>query len=80
MPVTNNINIFSSIHDIELNQKTLLSRYKNIISELKTKCGEKNRIRFLKENRKKIKDNLNDPDYSAIIDPLEKEYKLHLYK
>lgn len=80
MPVTNNMNIFSSIHDIELNQKSLLSRYKNIISELKNKSGEKNRIRFLKENRKKIKDKLNDPDYSGIIDPLEKEYKLHLYE
>ena len=80
MPVTNNMNIFSSIHDIELNQKSLLSRYKNIISELKNKNGEKTRIRFLKDNRKKIKDKLNDPDYSGIIDPLEKEYKLHLYE
>ncbi len=80
MPVTNNMNIFSSIHDIELNQKTLLSRYKNINSELKNKnkTGEKDRIRFLKENRKKIKDELNNPDYSGITDPLEKEYKLHL--
>ncbi len=80
MPVTNNMNIFSSIHDIELNQKALLSRYKNINSELKNKnkTGEKDRIRFLKENRKKIKDELNNPDYSGITDPLEKEYKLHL--
>ena len=78
MPVTNNMNIFSSIHDIELNQKTLMSRYKNINSELKNKTGEKDRIRFLKDNRKKIKDELNNPDYSGITDPLEKEYKLHL--
>jgi hypothetical protein len=82
MPVTNNMNIFSSIHDIELNQKALLSRYKNINSELKNKnkTGEKDRIRFLKENRKKIKGELNNPDYSGITDPLEKEYKLHLCK
>lgn len=78
MPVTNNMNIFSSIHDIELNQKTLMSRYKNINTELKNKTGEKDRIRFLKDNRKKIKDELNNPDYSGITDPLEKEYKLHL--
>ena len=78
MPVTNNMNIFSSIHEVELNQKGLATRYKTINTELKTKNGEKDRVRFLKENKKKIKDKLNNPDYSGIREPLEKEYMLHL--
>jgi hypothetical protein len=78
MPVTNNMNIFSSIHEVELNQKGLATRYKTINTELKTKNGEKDRVRFLKENKKKIRDKLNNPDYSDIREPLEKEYMLHL--
>jgi hypothetical protein len=78
MPITNNINIFSSIHDVELNQKELATRYKIIHAELKNKNGEKDRVRFLKENKKKIKSKLNNPDYSGIREPLEKEYILHL--
>ena len=78
MPVTNNMNIFSSIHEVELNQKGLATRYKTINTELKTKNGEKDRVRFLKENKKKIRDKLNNPDYSGIREPLEKEYMLHL--
>ena len=78
MPVTNNINIFSSIHDVELTQKDLSTRYKTINAELKNKNGEKDRVRFLKDNKKKIRDKLNNPDYSGIREPLEKEYMLHL--
>jgi len=78
MPITNNMNIFSSIHEVELTQKELATRYKTINTELKTKNGEKERVRFLKENKKKIKDKLNNPDYSGIREPLEKEYMLHL--
>jgi hypothetical protein len=78
MPITNNINIFSSIHDVELTQKELATRYKTIHAELKNKNGEKDRVRFLKENKKKIKGKLNNPDYSGIREPLEKEYILHL--
>jgi len=78
MPISNNINIFSSIHDVELTQKELATRYKTINIELKNKNGKKDRVRFLKENKKKIKDKLNNPDYSGIREPLEKEYILHL--
>lgn len=78
MPVTNNMNIFSSIHDVELTQKDLSTRYKTINAELKNKNGEKERVRFLKENKKKIRGKLNNPDYSGIREPLEKEYLLHL--
>ena len=78
MPFTNNINIFSSIHDVELNQKELATRYKTINAELKNKNGEKDRVRFLKENKKKIKGKLNNPDYSGIREPLENEYMLYL--
>ena len=78
MPVTNNMNIFSSIHDVELTQKDLSARYKIINAELKNKNGEKDRVRFLKDNKKKIRDKLNNPDYSDIREPLEKEYMMHL--
>jgi len=78
MPISNNINIFSSIHDVELTQKELATRYKTINIELKNKNGKKDRVRFLKENKKKIKDKLNNPDYSGIRELLEKEYILHL--
>jgi len=53
MPISNNINIFSSIHDVELTQKELATRYKTINIELKNKNGKKDRVRFLKENKKK---------------------------
>ena len=82
-PTISNINIFTSIHNVEMNQRTLKTRYKNVkteIEKLKTKNSseekDKNRMRFLCTNKKKIKDELNNPDYSIIKEPLERESAL----
>lgn len=83
VPTISNINIFTSIHSVEMNQRTLKTRYKNVkteIEKLKTKNSseekDKNRMRFLCTNKKKIKDELNNPDYSIIKEPLERESAL----
>ena len=80
VPTISNINIFTSIHSVEMNQRLLKTRYKNVkteIEKLKTKNSseekDKNRMRFLCTNKKKIKDELNNPDYSIIKEPLERE-------
>jgi len=39
---------------------------------------DKNRLQYLKENKKKIKEQLNNPDYSIIKEPLEQEYQKYL--
>ena len=39
---------------------------------------DKNRLQYLKENKKKIKEQLNNPDYSIIREPLEQEYQKYL--
>jgi hypothetical protein len=80
--VTNRINVFSSIHSVEIKQIDLQNRYKMVkreIEQIKAKNGNQTRLQFLKENRKKIKDEIKNPDYSFIKDPLEKEYN-SLYK
>ena len=40
---------------------------------------DKNRLQYLKENKKKIKEQLNNPDYSIIREPLEQEYQKYLW-
>ena len=40
---------------------------------------DKNRLEYLKENKKKIKEQLNNPDYSIIREPLEQEYQKYLW-
>jgi len=78
-------NVFTSIHDMEINQTALLNRYKMVIKEIdqiksrsSTDIKDINRLRFLKENKKKIKEQLNNPDYSIIREPLEQEYRKYL--
>jgi len=78
-------NVFTSIHDMEINQTALLNRYKMVIKEIdqiksknSTDSKDINRLRFLKENKKKIKEQLNNPDYSIIREPLEQEYRKYL--
>jgi len=77
-------NVFTSIHDMEIQQTALLNRYKMVIKEIdqiklkSTDSKENSRLRFLKENKKKIKEQLNNPDYSIIREPLEQEYRKYL--
>ena len=81
--VTNRINVFSSIHSVEMKQTELQNRYKMVkreIDQIKANNGSKPRLQFLKENRKKIKDEMKNPDYSFIRTPLEQECKMYLYR
>jgi len=95
-------NVFTSIHGMEMQQASLLNRYKMVnreidqIKGLKTRdrttldratldrttldllTRDKNRLQYLKENKKKIKEQLNNPDYSIIREPLEQEYRKYL--
>jgi len=73
----NPINIFSSIHSVELKQTELQSRYKKVKREIDQNKASPGRLQFLKENRKKIKDQIKNPDYSFIRNPLEQEWKLY---
>jgi len=82
---------------MEMQQASLLNRYKMVnreIDQIKGKetrdrttrdratCDllsrDKNRLQYLKENKKKIKEQLNNPDYSIIREPLEQEYRKYL--
>ena len=79
--VTNRMNVFSSIHSVELKQTELQTRYKMVkreIDQIKAKNGNPARLQFLKENRKQIKHEIKNPDYSFIRTPLEQECKLYL--
>lgn len=80
--ITNQINVFSSIHSVELKQTELQNRYKMVrreIDQIKANNnGSKPRLQFLKENRKKIKNEIKNPDYSFIRTPLEQECKMYL--
>ena len=76
--VSNPMNIFSSIHSVELKQTELQNRYKMVKREIdQNNAKNPARIQFLKENRKKIKDEIKNPDYSFIRIPLEKELKMY---
>ena len=76
--VSNPMNIFSSIHSVELKQTELQSRYKKVKREIyQNKAKNPARLQFLKENQKKIKDEIKNPDYSFIRNPLEQEWKLY---
>jgi len=79
--VTNEINVFSSIHSVEIKQIELQNRYKKVkreIDKIKAKNGNETRLQFLKENQKIIKDEIKNPDYSFIRIPLEQESKVYL--
>ena len=77
--VSNSMNIFSSIHSVELKQTELQNRYKMVKREIdQNKAKNPARLQFLKENRKKIKDEMKNPDYSFIRTPLEQECKMYL--
>lgn len=78
-------NVFASIHGMEMQQTALLNRYKSVLREIEQINAKNsnitkdiNRLRFLKENKKKIKEQLNNPDYSIIREPLEQEYQKYL--
>jgi len=75
--VSNPMNIFSSIHSVELKQTELQNRYKMVKREIDQNKANSARLQFLKENRKKIKDEIKNPDYSFIRIPLEKELKMY---
>jgi len=79
--VTNQINVFSSIHTVEIKQIELQNRYKKVkreIDKIKAKNGNQARLQYLKENQKIIKDEIKNPDYSFIRTPLEQESKVYL--
>ena len=83
--VTNQINVFSSIHDVEIKQNELQNRYKMVKREIikiksKKNSGEKDKTRlaFLSANKKIINDEIKNPDYSFIRTPLEQESKIYL--
>ena len=79
VPFVSDIDIFQSIHGIEIEQNTLISRYKNVKNEIEVlKCNginrDESRLKYLKENKKKIKDTLKNTNYSDIKDHLDNEY------
>jgi hypothetical protein len=81
-------NIFASIHGMEMQQTSLVNRYKMVNREIDQIKGQftkkalitrdKNRLQYLKENKKKIREQLNNPDYSIIREPLEQEYRKYI--
>jgi hypothetical protein len=82
VPFVANVDIFQSIHGIELEQNSLVSRYHNVNNELDDMRGsssnmnrDEGRIKVLKENKKKIKKALKGTNYSGIKLNLEKEYQ-----
>ena len=81
VPFVSDIDIFQSIHGIEIEQNTLISRYKNVKSEIDiiknssiSSSKDDSRIKYLKDNKKKIKDDLKNTNYSYIKEHLDKEY------
>ena len=81
VPFVADVDIFQSIHGIELEQNSLVSRYHNVNNELDDLRGsssnmnrDEGRIKVLKENKKKIKKALKATNYSDIKLKLEKEY------
>jgi hypothetical protein len=79
VPFVSDIDIFQSIHGIEIEQNTLISRYKNVKSEIdiiknSSNSKDDSRIKYLKDNKKKIKDTLKNTNYSDIKDHLDNEY------
>lgn len=90
VPILSSINIFSSIHNVEIHQKRLINRYKNVKNEIEYLLCKKNgntlvdkekiRMEFLVDNKKKIKDELKKMNYLNIKEFLEYEYKTHLIK
>ncbi len=81
VPFVSDIDIFQSIHGIEIEQNTLISRYKNVKSEIdiiknssSSSSKDDSRIKYLKDNKKKIKDALKNTNYSYIKEDLDKEY------
>ena len=90
-PILSNINIFTSIHNVEIRQKKLINRYKNVKNEIDyilckmnkdATVSEKKKLRmaFLIDNKKKIKDELKKMNYLNIKEYLEYEYNTHLIK
>jgi hypothetical protein len=77
VPFASDIDIFHSIHRIEIEQNTLASRYQNVKNEieiLKSTAGDESRIKYLKENKKKIKETLKNTNYADIKQHFECEY------
>jgi hypothetical protein len=73
---------------MEMQQTSLVNRYKMVNREIDQIKGQftkkalitrdKNRLQYLKENKKKIREQLNNPDYSIIREPLEQEYRKYI--
>ena len=79
VPFVSGIDIFQSIHGIEIEQNTLVSRYHNVKNEIDIIKGnginrDESRIKYLKENKKKIKESLKTTNYSDIKEQLDNEY------
>jgi hypothetical protein len=83
VPFVSDVDIFQSIHGIEIEQNTLFSRYHNLKNEidiLKSSNRDESRLKYLTENKKKIKKTLKNTNYSDIKEKLEKEYIHSLIK
>jgi hypothetical protein len=77
VPFVSEIDIFQSIHRIEIEQNTLAARYNNVKNEielLSKSSGDESRMKYLKENKKKIKESLKTTNYSHIKEHLDHEY------
>lgn len=72
-PATVNMNIFANLHNVELNQKVLISQYRSIQNEMER--ADKERRKILSKKKKEIKEEINNPDYSIIKKPLEQELR-----
>jgi len=79
VPVISTINIFQSIHNVEIEQNTLILRYKTVQSEIE-RNDDTNRMKQLTDKKKKIRDQLKTTNYSSIKQQLENEYKEYLIK
>ena len=77
VPVISTIDIFQSIHNVEIEQNTLILRYKTVQSEIE-RIDDNNRIKQLTDKKKKIRDQLKSTNYSSIKQQLETEYKEYL--
>jgi hypothetical protein len=77
VPVISTIDIFQSIHGVEIEQNTLILRYKTVQSEIE-RIEDTNRIKQLTEKKKKIRDQIKSTNYSSIKQQLETEYKEYL--
>lgn len=79
VPFVSDIDIFQSIHRIEIEQNTLVSRYHNVKNEIDIIKGnginrDESRLKYLKENKKKIKESLKITNYTDIKEHLDNEY------